>query len=93
MWTFRSYELGQQTKSPAIEMIKYNGRPCLDLENLWQALYLSFNTAQFRQIDKNVLSELNLYQTSSWSPFSEEEFTSAIVKCNILLAPSSDKLS
>jgi len=30
---------------PAIEMIKYNGHPCLELEELWQALHSSFNTA------------------------------------------------
>jgi len=39
-----------------------------------------------------VLSKLNLYQTLSWSSFSEKEFTSAIVKCNNSLAPSPDKL-
>jgi len=39
-----------------------------------------------------VLNELNLYHSSLWSPFSEEEFTSAIVKCNNLLAPGPDKL-
>ena len=74
-------------------MIKYNSWPCLDLEDLWQALHSSFNTAQFCQIDENVLSKLNPYQTSLWSPFSEEEFTNAIVKCNNSLAPSPNKLS
>jgi len=34
-------------KLPAIKMIKYNCRPCLELDNLWQALYFSFNIAQF----------------------------------------------
>ena len=32
-------------KLPAIKMIKYNGNPCLELANLWQALHLSFNSA------------------------------------------------
>ena len=78
---------------PAIEIIEYNGQPCPDLEDLWQAFHSSFNTAQFYQIDENVLSKLNLCQTLSWLPFSEEEFTSAIVKYNISSAPSPDKLS
>jgi len=32
-------------KLPAIEMIKYNGQPYLELDDLWQALYSSFNIA------------------------------------------------
>ena len=77
---------------PAIEMIKYNGCLCLELKDLWQALHSSFNTAQFCQVDENVLNELNLYHFLSWSPFLEEEFTSAIVKYNNSSAPSPDKL-
>ena len=34
-------------KLPAIEMIKHNSSSCLELNDLWQALYLSFNSAQF----------------------------------------------
>jgi len=49
---------------PAIEMIKYNSYLCLELENFWQALHSLFNTAQFRQVDENVLNELNLYHSS-----------------------------
>jgi len=73
-------------------MIKYNGQSCLELNDLWQALHSSFNTAQFFQVDENILNELNLYQTVSWSLFSEKKFTSAIVKCNNLSAPGPDKL-
>ena len=51
-------------KLPAIEIIKYNGRPCLKLDNLWQALYSSFNTAQFREIDETVLNKLDLFPSS-----------------------------
>jgi len=74
-------------------MIKYNGHLCLKLEDLWQALHSSFNTAQFCQVDENVLNELNLYRSLLWSPFLEEEFTSTIVKCNNLSASGPDKLS
>ena len=44
-----------------IETIKYNSQPCLDLNDLWQALHSSFNTAQFYHIDENVLNKLGLY--------------------------------
>jgi len=77
----------------AIETIKYNGQPCLDLNDLWQALHSSFNIAQFHHIDENVLNKLGLYASSSWAPFVEEEFTNTIVKCNNMSASGSDKLS
>jgi len=73
-------------------MIKYNGCVCLELEKLWQALYSLFNTAQFYQVDENVLNKLNLYCSLSWLLFLEEEFTSAIIKYNNSLASGSDKL-
>ena len=75
-----------------IEMIKYNSQPCLDLEDLWQALYSSFNTVQFCQIDESVLNELYLYSLPLWTLFSEEEFTSTIVKCNNISVPGPDRL-
>jgi len=78
---------------PAIEMIKYNGCLCSELKDLWQALHSSFNITQFHQVDKNVFNELNPYRSLSWLLFSEEEFTSAIVKYNNLSAPGLDKLS
>ena len=30
----------------AIEVVKYNSQPCLEINDLWHALHLSFNTAQ-----------------------------------------------
>ena len=35
----------------AIEAIQHNGQLCTKLDNLWQALYLSFNLAQNCQIN------------------------------------------
>ena len=46
---------------PAIETIKYNSQPCLELGDLWQALHSSFNTAQFHEVDESTLNKLNLY--------------------------------
>jgi len=73
-------------------MIKYNSQPCLELDNLWQALHSSFNTAQFQEIDETVLNKLDLFPLSIWSNFSEEEFIHAIANCNNSSAPSPDKL-
>jgi len=80
-------------KLPAIEMIKYNGNPCLKLADLWQALHSSFNSAQFQIIDETVLNELESFPSSMWLDFSEEELTCAIVNCSDSFAPSPDKVS
>jgi len=77
----------------AIEMIKYNGQPCLELDDLWQALHSSFNTAQFQEIDETILKELDLFSLSIWLNFLEEEFIHAIANCNNSSAPGPDKLS
>ena len=73
-------------------MIKFKGQPCLELEYLQQALHLSFNTAQFQEIDETVLNEIDSFPLSEWSNFSEEKFIYTIANCNNSSVPSSDKL-
>jgi len=80
-------------KLPAIKAIKYNGRPCLKIKNLWQALHESFNTAQHQQADTSILKEISNKAVFQWSPFSKEEFMSAINKCNNNSTPGLDRLS
>ena len=80
-------------KLPAIEIVKYNSQPCLEINNLWHTLHLTFTMAQDQCINKDVLNEIAFFVTSSWNSFSEEEFTSIIAKCNILSTPSPDKLA
>ena len=76
-----------------IEAIKYNRNPCLELANLWQALYSSFNSAQFQEIDELVLNEIETFPLSTWLDFLKEEFVCAIVSCSNSSVPSPDKLS
>jgi len=80
-------------KLPAIEMIKYNNWPCLELNDLWQALHSSFNTAQFREIDESILDKLDLLLAVAWLKFLEEEFIYAIANYNNSSALGPDKLS
>ena len=80
-------------KLPVIEAIKYDGQPCLSLDSLWNALHDSFNTALNRHVNINILSKIEHKATSSWSPFSKEEFKQVISKCNNSSAPELDKLS
>ena len=80
-------------KLPAIEAIKYDGRLCLSLESLWEALHNIFNIALNRQVNSNILSKIKCKPTSRWSPFSKEEFKQAISKCNDSPLPGPDKLT
>ena len=51
-------------KLPAIKAIKYDSHPCLSPDSLWKVLHNSFNTALNRQIDTNILSEIEHKATS-----------------------------
>ena len=80
-------------KLPAIETIKYNNQPCLEIYDLWHALHSSFNTAQHHIVNKRVLEELLSFLSYHWNRFSKEEFIIAIAKCNNSSAPGPNKLS
>ena len=76
----------------AIEAIQYNKCLYIKLNNLWLACYISFNLAQSQQISIDILHEVENKPVTKWSPFLEEEFTSAITKYNNLSTPEPDKL-
>ena len=80
-------------KLSATEAIKHNGQPCLFPESLWDALHSTFNTAQNRQINIEILNEIDHKPTAQWAPFSKEKLKQVIVKCNDSLALGPDKLS
>jgi len=46
-------------KIPAIKAIRYNGRPCVKIEDTWNVLYSSFNMAQNQYIDFDVLNNIS----------------------------------
>ena len=83
----------KRRKLPAIEAINHDGQPCLTLDSLWNALHKSFNSAQNCQVDLNILGEIKRKPPQKWSPFSKNEFLSAISKCKDSSAPGPDKLS
>jgi len=51
-------------KMLAIEAIKYNNQLCLNIDNLWQALHLSFNTALHHSVNTSVLDEITFFSSS-----------------------------
>ena len=79
-------------KLPAIEAIQYTSQPCLKLEDLLQALYLSFNLAQNHQINLDLFKEISNKAVIMWIPLSEEEFKIAIFKYNKLSTPGPNRL-
>ena len=83
----------KKRKLPATETIKFNDTPCLTLDNLWQALHSSFNTALHRQVDSSVLNEVESKPRQTWTPFSRFEFVSAISKCVDSSTPGPDKIT
>jgi len=62
----------KKQKLLAIKAIQYNSQPCLELDNLWQAFYSLFNSAQNHQINLDLLEEIPNKPVTKWMPFSEE---------------------
>ena len=80
-------------KLPAIEAIKYNDQLCLTINDLLNALHSTFNTALYHQVNINILDKVTDKSPFSWTPFSKEEFKSAITNCNNSSILGLDKLS
>ena len=80
-------------KLSTIKTIKYNDQQCLDINNLWNALHSTFNTALHQQVDINILDEITNKPISLWPAFSKEEFRFALSSCNNFSALGPDKLT
>jgi len=42
----------------AVEVIKFNNQPCLEIDNFWNILHSTFNKTQNRQVDFSLLDKL-----------------------------------
>ena len=80
-------------KLPTIESIKYNNHQCLEIDDLWNVLHSTFNTALYYQVDVHILNEITDKPISSWPTLSKEEFRLALANCNNSFAPGPNKLS
>jgi len=83
----------KKRKLPATEAIKYNGSPCLSPDSLWNAFHNSFNTALNRQVNVDILNEIEFKPRQIWNSFSKFKFSSAIQKCVDTSAPGPDRMS
>jgi len=78
---------------PVVKAIKYNNRPCLEINNLWYTLHSMFNLTQDHHVNINILEEISDIAMEEWSPFLRKEFLKTIAKCNNSSAPGFNKLS
>ena len=77
----------KKCKLPAIEALHFNRCPCIELENLWQALYLMSNSAQNQHINSHLLNEIPSKPLSERLLFFKVEFNDVINKCSSLSTP------
>ena len=76
-----------------VKAIRYNNCPYLEINDLWYALYLTFNSTQNQQVDVNILDKFPDKYSISWPPFLREEFIRPIAKCSNSFALGPNKLS
>ncbi|KAF5342387.1 hypothetical protein D9611_001697 [Ephemerocybe angulata] len=48
----------KERKNPPCEAIQFNGQPCHELSDLWDALHSTYNAASDRAVDVSILNEL-----------------------------------
>ena len=77
----------------AIEAIKYNDQPCLNINNLWHAFHSSFNMALHCRVNNSILDEISDKPSSLWALFFKEKFKSTIANCNNTSTSDLNKLS
>ena len=80
-------------KLPAVEAIQYEGHSYIKLEDLWNAFYKLFNSAQEREVDTYFLDEIPNKPTTEWNLFSKIKLIEVIKKCNNSSAPGLNKLT
>lgn len=76
----------------AIETIQHNRHLCIELKDLWQALYQTFDSAQDHQINKQLLDEISTKSESEQLLFLKEEFRNTIKKYNNILTLELDHI-
>ena len=71
----------KKCKLLATETIKFNRCPCNKLDKLQQAFHQSYNTAQNKPINLQLLDKIPSHQQAKQSSFSKAKFFKSINKC------------
>ena len=80
-------------KLPATEAIKFDGQLYNNLDDLQYALHQSYNSAQNRPTNPQLLEEITLSPAAEQPSFSSAEIHKALNKCKNSSAPGPDHLS
>ncbi|CAA7263224.1 unnamed protein product [Cyclocybe aegerita] len=83
----------KQRKLPPCEAICNGDQPCHDMDDLWDALHGTYNSASGREYDTSVLDELPDELVREWADFSEHELLSALKGCSNSSAPGPDHVT
>ncbi|CAA7270015.1 unnamed protein product [Cyclocybe aegerita] len=83
----------KQRKLPPCEAIRNGEQPCHDMDDLWDALHGTYNSASGREYDTSVLDELPDEPVREWADFSEHELLSALKGCSNSSAPGPDHIT
>ncbi|CAA7270639.1 unnamed protein product [Cyclocybe aegerita] len=83
----------KQRKLPPCEAIRNDDQPCHDMDDLWDALHGTYNSASGREYDASVLDELPDEPVREWADFSEHELLSALKGCSNSSAPGPDHVT
>ncbi|CAA7271388.1 unnamed protein product [Cyclocybe aegerita] len=83
----------KQRKLPPCEAIRNGDQPCHDMDDLWDTLHGTYNSASGREYDASVLDELPDEPVREWADFSEHELLSALKGCSNSSAPGPDHVT
>ena len=91
-----SWELINQIKKCkllVVEAIQFNRQLYIELDDLWNVLYSSFNSMLSHEVDLHLLDKILDKDPITQTSFAREELINAIEKCNNLSASGSNKLT
>jgi len=77
----------------AVKVIQFNGWPCIELNDLWNAIHSSFNSTLSCEVDLYLLDEIPDRKPINWTSFASKELINTIEKCKNSSAPGPDKLT
>jgi hypothetical protein len=80
-------------KTPPVKAILYQGVPCTSLDQLWNTLHSTFNSALDRPIDLSVLGDKwESPSIRAWVPYSAVELSDALMGTSNQSAPRPDHI-
>ncbi|KAF6742069.1 hypothetical protein DFP72DRAFT_831616, partial [Ephemerocybe angulata] len=72
----------KERKNPPCKAIQFNGQPCHELSDLWDALHNTYNATSDRVVDVSILNKLPQEPVHDWHEFSVLELTQALQVCS-----------